>query len=64
MVYDGGDGGLLDARDSSTLISCTVIKGGIAHQGSDPDPHMIKRSKILYSFNVCVYCINNYYNYF
>jgi len=46
VAYDGGDGGLLDARDSSTLISCTVIEGLIAHQGSGPDPHTIKRSKI------------------
>jgi len=48
VAHDGGDGGPLDLRDSSTLVSVCTEGGGIARRGPDPDPHEIKYIIILW----------------
>jgi len=42
VAHDGGDGGPLDLRDSSTLVSVCIEGGGIVRREPDPDPHEIK----------------------
>jgi len=47
VAHDGGDGGPLDLRDSSTLVSVCIEGGGIARRGPDPDPRGTKYIMIL-----------------